>query len=71
MADILYTKAVYRANLLGDYAKATAELQELKTNFPDPETVQKADELIAAVAGREKDNEIQRGLVVGTVFPDF
>ena len=71
VADILMLKAMLYAQVLKDDAKATAELQQLKTDFPATTDAKKADSIIASLAQQAAANKIQRSLSVGTPFPDF
>ena len=71
VANILMMKAMLYVEVLQDNAKATEELQQLKTDFPNTEVAKKADPIVASLAKQEAANKIQRSLAVGTDFPDF
>ena len=71
VADILMLKAMLYAQVLQDDAKATAELQQLKTDFPNTADARKADAALASMAQQAAANKIQKSLGVGTPFPDF
>ena len=64
-------KAMLYAQVLDDDSKATAELQEVKAEFPNTADARSADRVIASLASQEEAKKIQRGLAVGSQFPDF
>ena len=71
VANILLVKALLYAQVYQDGPKATASLQQLKTNYPNTTPGKQADAAIAALARQAQGENVKRSLVVGTVFPGF
>ena len=71
VAQVLLMKAKLYIEIIDDPAKGTELLKQLKRDFPETTQGKKADKVIADLAKGEEGKKIQRGLVVGTKFPDF
>lgn len=71
VANILLMKAMLHAEVLNDDATATAELQQLKTDFPDTASAKKVDPIVDSLAKQAAANKIKNSLVEGSQFPDF
>jgi peroxiredoxin len=68
---ILYGEALLYWQTLGNQAKGTALLDQLKRDFPASRQATNADRFIAAMKKRDEALKIQNGLKPGTKFPDF
>ena len=71
VANILFMKAMLYAQVLDDDTKAAADLQKLKTDFPDTAPGKQADAVLASMAKQAAAKQLQSKLVEGAVFPDF
>jgi|ERR1043166_5039591 thiol-disulfide isomerase/thioredoxin len=71
VAQILLMKAMLYVQIFDDTDKAQKMFEQLKTEFPETAPGKKADDIIASIKSQEGAKKIQRGLAVGTKFPDF
>jgi peroxiredoxin len=71
VADILFTRAILYAQICKDFPKATADLQQLKADFPATADAKRVDPILASFGKMEAAQKIQDSLLVGAAFPDF
>ncbi|MGC3990245.1 MAG: redoxin domain-containing protein [Chthoniobacteraceae bacterium] len=68
VAEILYSKATFYAQALGDQDQADALMERIVKEFPGTEI---ADSLKEQVAATQRAKKIQALLIPGKAFPDF
>ena len=71
VAQILFMKAMLYVQIFDDTAKGTALMKQIKTDFPDTKQAKQVDTTLANMEKQEAAKKSQRGLAVGTKFPDF
>jgi peroxiredoxin len=71
VAQILVMKAMLYLQILEDPAKGAEFMTQLKKDFPDTPQGKKADDYLTMIKKQEEATKIQRGLAVGSKFPDF
>ncbi|MHB8520319.1 MAG: TlpA family protein disulfide reductase [Limisphaerales bacterium] len=71
VAQILFMKALLYIEVLDDTEKGTALVKQLKTDFPETTQGKRADAMLDSIQKQEGVKKIQRGLTVGSKFPDF
>jgi thiol-disulfide isomerase/thioredoxin len=71
VAQILTMKAMLYMQVFQDYEKSLVVLKQLKADFPDTQSGQKAAEIIPKIEQVIESGKVAEGLKPGSVFPDF
>jgi peroxiredoxin len=71
VSQILVMKASVYLTVLHDADKALVLIRKLKTDFPETTLGRQADEMITGLEKQAEQEQIQRRLAIGSVFPDF
>ncbi len=71
VAEVLFTKAALYLQVLGDFDRGAAALQQLKRDFPGTQPARAADEVLAQIDQQKESQRLQAALQPGAVFPDF
>ena len=70
-AQIVLMKAMLYLEVLDNFEKGTALVQDLKRDYPDTKPGKSADAILANIEQQEAAKKIQKELVVGATFPQF
>ncbi len=70
VANIAYDQAIFTFQFLEDEATANTLLLALKENFPDTETIAKADKLLATIK-RVQAGRIKQAALIGQTAPEL
>lgn len=71
VAQFLQMKSMIYAQVIGDYDKAVAVTEQIKTDFPDTRQGKGADKSIESLKKAAAASKVREGLVEGAKFPDF
>lgn len=71
VAQILFMKAKLYSEVLEDFSKSIALIEQIKKDFPGTDLGQASDQVIDSLKKQEKAKALQQTLTMGSVFPDF
>jgi thiol-disulfide isomerase/thioredoxin len=70
-ALVLFMKAQLYLEVLKNTDKGTELIKQIKTDYPDTKYGKNADKILDGIAKQAAAKQVQDGLAVGSVFPDF
>lgn len=71
LAQVAFMKAALYMQVIADFDSGADVLRHIKASYPTTALAGRIDDMLAQIDLQKKNDELQRSLVPGEVFPDF